>query len=237
MLPKSPSSDGIVVLTPASVRQFAELVKKIETSPATSCRKRRNAARKKLKRVIQEQQRYAKTNGFRAVALTLTYRNAELFSAKHISAFLDTLRRALKRLGHVMPYAWVLESGSHVHYHLILWLPCGFTLSYAKLAKWWPWGSTWLEFCRSVKAWACYICKFDSIFKLPKGARVYGYGGLDEPGRLAISRAGWPRWLRALLPVGHRARRISGRGWVDVQTGEIYSSPYVWTPWGARLRR
>lgn len=142
----------------------------------------------------------------------------------------------LKGKGHILPYAWVLESASHVHYHLILWLPRGYVLDHAKLAKWWPWGSTWLETCRSVKAWGRYMAKFDSTAKLPKGARLYGYGGLDEVGKTAVLRAGLPLWLQALLPAGHRACRCPGGGWADAVTGEIYRSPYVWTPWGAVLR-
>jgi hypothetical protein len=237
MLSVSPSDAGCPNLTPASVAWFAELVRKTVTSPAAASGKRKSAARKKLKRVIREQQRYARTARLRAVALTLTYRDSKPFSPKHISAFLDRLRRALKRIGHILPYAWVLESASHLHYHLILWLPRGYVLDHAKLAKWWPWGSTWLEACRSVKAWGRYIAKFDSTAKLPKGARLYGYGGLDGVGKTAVSRVGLPRWLQALLPAGHRARRCAGGGWADLVTGEIHRSPYVWTPWGAVLRR
>jgi hypothetical protein len=48
------------------------------------------------------------------------------------------------------------------------------------------------------------MAKFDSIAMQPKGARLYGYGGLDEGGKLAVSRAALPRWLLALLPDGHR---------------------------------
>lgn len=222
-------------ITAASFSCFAELVRKIETSATPSLKKRKNTARKKLNRVVKEQRRYAKTTKLRAVALTLTYRDSVAFSQKHISNFLDRLRRALKRAGHILPYAWVLECASQLHYHLILWLPRGYVLDPAKLAKWWTWGSTWLETCRSVGAWAKYMAKLDGAAKLPKGARLYGYGGLDESGRTAVSRATLPCWLLALLPANARACRYPGGGWVNTLTGELYRSPYVWTPWGARL--
>lgn len=219
-------------ITATSVARFAELVRKTETSPAATSRKRKNAGRKKLNRVIKEQRRYAKAAKLRAVAVTLTYRSANAFSRKHISGYLDRLRRALKRIGHVLPYSWVLECAGQLHYHLILWLPRSYMLNLTKLAKWWPWGSTWTAACRKVGAWGRYIAKFDSTAKLPKGARLYGYGGLDDVGRTTVSRAALPRWLLALLPAGHRTRRCPGGGWVDMETGEFYRSPYAWTPWG-----
>lgn len=232
----SSSVAGQATITASSVVRFSELVKKIGTSATASSRKRKNAARKKLNRVIKEQRRYAKVANLRAVALTLTYCDATTFSRKHISAFLDCLRQALKRMGYSLPYAWVLECARQLHYHLIVWLPRGYTLDPAKLSKWWRWGSTWVESCRSVKAWGRYMAKFDSIAKLPRSARLYGYGGLDGDGKLAVSRAALPRWLLVLLPAGHRVRRCLGGGWVDIVTGEVYRSPYVWTPWGAVLR-
>lgn len=221
--------------TAASLARFVGLVRKIETSQAVSTRKRKNSARKKLTHVIREQRRFAKTATLRAVALTLTYRDSAAFSPKHISSFLDRLRRALKRAGHSLPYAWVLERAGQLHYHLILWLPRSYSLAPAKLAKWWPWGSTWVETCRSVGAWAKYMAKFDGATKLPKRARLYGYGGLDEAGKTAVSRAALPRWLLALLPAHGRARRHPGGGWVDTNTGEVHHSPYVWTPWCFKL--
>lgn len=226
---------GRATITASSVPRFTELVKKIGTSATASSRKRKNAGRKKLNSVIKEQRRYARLANLRAVAVTLTYLDAATFSQKHMSAFLGALRQALKRMGYRLPYAWVLEQASHLHYHLLLWLPRGYTLDLTKLSKWWPWGSTWVESCRSVKAWGRYMAKFNSIAMLPKGARLYGYGGLDEDGKLAVSRAAFPRWLLALLPDGHRARRVSGGGWADIVTGEIYRSPYIWTPWGTVL--
>ncbi|CAJ0700275.1 MULTISPECIES: rolling circle replication-associated protein [Burkholderiaceae] len=222
--------------TPVSVTRFAELVKKIGTSATASSRKRKNAGRKKLNSVVKEQRRYAKLANLRAVAVTLMYLDAATFSQKHISAFLGVLRQALKRMGYRLPYAWVLERASHLHYHLLVWLPRDYTLDLTKLGKWWPWGSTWVGSCRSVKAWRRYMAKFDSATLLPKGARLYGYGGLDSDGKLAVSRAALPRWLLALLPAGHHACRNPGGGWADLATGEVHRSPYVWTPWGSVLR-
>jgi hypothetical protein len=43
-------------------------------------------------------------------------------------------------------------------------------------------------------SWSKYIRKFEraSLAKLPKGVRLYGYGGLDDAGKAAIAYAGLP---------------------------------------------
>jgi len=222
--------------TPALEECSAELVNKIETSTAFKNKKRRYKAAKKLARVIKEQRRMAKSNKNIAVALTLTYRNSKDFSPKNISKFLDNIRRKLKRAGHSFAYAWVLECASHLHYHLILWLPRDFTLGFSTLSKWWPWGSTWIKSCRDVNAWAKYLSKLDGITNLPRGARAFNYGGLDEAGKIAVARTALPIWLLKLLPKNMCARRCAGGGWINMATGEIFHSPYIWTPLSIRLR-
>lgn len=218
-------------ITPTSIGRFSELVNKIGTSGASANRKRKIKARKTLKRVFREHRRFSKSAKLRAVAMTLTYRNSNDFNSKCISAFLKRLRETLKRRGHALPYAWVLERAGQLHYHLIIWLPRGVKLDPAKLAKWWGWGSTWIEDCRKVTTWEKYLTKIDNT-KLPKGARIYGYGGLDNDGETAVARTKLPRWLLPLVPASHRARRLKGGGWTDMQTGEIFQSPYIWTPRG-----
>lgn len=210
----------------------SELVKKIETSTAPISKKRRNTAQKKLKAAIKEYKRLAKSKGLRAVALTLTYRNAKAYSKKNISKFLDCVRSKLRRSGHSLLYAWVLESASHLHYHLILWLPRGYTLDLHDIARWWPLGSTWVETCKCVKAWAKYLAKTNSAGPIPRRARLFGSGGLDEDGKARVQRAALPRWLLRLIPRSVIPKRLAGGGWVDNSTGEIYLSPYLWTPWG-----
>lgn len=221
--------------TAATSARPAELVKKIGTSATPASRKRKNNAQKKLARAIKEQNRCAKRTGLRAVAVTLTYRDSRDFAQKHVSKFLEALRKSLGRAGYELSYAWVLECARQLHYHLIVWLPRGYRLDDARLAKWWTWGNTWRETCRSVKAWSSYMGKFDSIVKLPKRARIWGCGGLDNEGQTAVARAGLPLWLRKVLPQDHRARRLAGEGWVDLETGQLHHSPYVWTPWGVML--
>lgn len=235
MLSLSHCSRATSGVTAASAVRFAELVTKIGTSASTSSRKRQRSARKKLNQIISEQRRQAKRSRLRAVSVTLTYRESSEFNPKHISQFLDKLRRFLKRSDHKLTYAWVLERAARLHYHLILWLPCRFAVSKENLKRWWQAGSTWVASCHSPKAWGCYMAKFYSLSVLPKGARVFGYGGLDEVGKTAASRAGLPRWLSGILPRGATAKKCPGGGWYDTASGQIYLSPYVWTPRGIVL--
>ncbi len=220
----------------ASATRFAELVKKTETSATRPPKKRKTNARRTLQAVRREHRRQAIVAGLRAVALTLTFDDNGQFNPKLISDFLARVRQALKRRGHRMPYSWVLESEGRLHYHLMVWLPRRFVLDKQKLAHWWPWGTTWTASCRLVKGWARYMAKFDSIPRLPKGAHAIGYGGLDDSGKLAVHRSGLPRWLKAILPRSSSARRFPGGGWTNTETGEIYVSPYIWTPRGWRIR-
>lgn len=214
---------------------LGELVKKIETS-ATSLKKRVRTARKKIKAVTREHRRIAKVKGLYATALTLTYAKEADFCPKHVTRFINCLRAKLKRQGHVLLYVWVLERASALHYHLAVWLPRGFALSHADLAKWWPWGSTWTERCRKVSAWIHYISKPECKAHLPVSARAYGYGGLDEYGKYATHKAMLPRWVKAIVSNTAKVRRVPRVGWTDTTTGEVYESPWVWTPRGPRLK-
>ncbi len=214
---------------------LGELVKKIETS-ASTLKKRVRIARKKIKAVTREHRRIAKSRGLYAAAVTLTYAHDADFCPRHITRFINCLRSKLKRRGYTLLYVWVLERAEVLHYHLVLWLPRGFILSHADLMRWWPWGSTWTQSCRKVSAWIRYISKRESKDHLPISARAYGCGGLDESAKDSIQKDMLPRWLKTLLPAEAKVRRVPKVGWTDMSTGEIYESPWYWTPHGPRLK-
>ncbi|KVC47354.1 hypothetical protein WI71_11015 [Burkholderia diffusa] len=232
----SPTAAGRHCATAAPSSRSSELVRKTATSATRTEKKRKTKARKRMSRVIREQRRHARAMGLRAVALTLSFESDYEFSPGHISDFLERVRKALKRLGHSLPYTWVLERAGRLHYHLMLWLPRGFRLDKEKLAGWWPWGATWAASCRQVKAWGRYIAKFNCMPRIPKAARLFGYGGLDACGKAAVQHAALPRWLQALVPCGTAVRRFPGGGWANLGTGEIHVSPYRWTPRGWVMR-
>ncbi|CAM5199368.1 hypothetical protein CDEF62S_03618 [Castellaniella defragrans] len=211
----------------------------------------RPAARRKLKAALGEQRRIARELGLEAICVTLTYRPDEAHAPRDLSAFRAALfaqvRRSHPSLKIPLPYLWVLDRGGVgevkddlvttgvLHYHLLLWVPRGFPLR-ERLARWWPHGSTWHERCKCPQDWTSYMTKATRA-TFPKGSRLYGCGGLDDTGKLAVARAGWPRWLLRHIPRGERAKRIAGVGWVHVETGELYESPYVWRKGRCVLRR
>lgn len=230
--PVTPPLASPAVPSLASARRFVKLVSKIGTSPHATAKdeiRQKKQRRKKGAHVIKETGRYASALGFRPICITLTYKNNIDFSTKHISAFFDKARRWAKREGFPLPYIWTLERAHQLHYHLTVWLPASLKLDISLINRWWKWGSTWVERCRSIKRWGKYITKFvTGAAFLPKGARVLGYGGIDTPTRQKIARGGWPVWLKALVPLGEHARRLKGGGWVNLFTGEVHFSPYVW---------
>lgn len=225
-----------VTLSPASVQRFYELVRVIETSPFRGIeqKRKRKKQRKRLKATMKVAQQTASREKKQAFCMTLTYANSKNFDGKQISKFIDNLRRWLKKEHKTtLTYVWVLERATQLHYHLTIWLPAGVLLDFNRLEKWWRWGSTWVERCRDLNRWSDYISKFnqpETSFK--KGTRLYGYGGLDDKAKIDLARAAMPIWLRKVLPLDEHARRAVGGGWVNLNTGERYFSPYKWTSRG-----
>ncbi len=210
----------------------AELVNKIEISASYSPKRRRNTQKRRVKALVSAGQGTALRQGKYAIAMTLTFKNNSDYSSQCLRAFTEKARRWLKRRGHTFTYVWVLERANRLHYHLMVWLPRGIKLDHAQLASWWPWGSTWAEACKSVRDWGLYIAKFNSEKAFCKNTRLYGHGGFDAAAKFSVLRAYLPIWLQKLLPNSERATRARGGGWVNQNTGEIYSSPYRWTPRG-----
>lgn len=228
------SSSSVVVpsaITAASVSRFSKLVKKIGTSPSSIADeiRQRKARKKKSSQVLKEINKYTGALGMRPISITLTYRDNADYSSKHISAFIDKCRRWAKQKGYPLPYIWALESAGRLHYHCTVWLPVSLKVDLAKLEKWWKWGTTWIQECRCIRRWGSYITKFnDPATSLPKGARLFGYGGVDSATKQKIARGSWPVWLRDAIPIGEHAKRLKGGGWVNLETGEVLFSPYVW---------
>ncbi len=214
-------------------RSPRELVSKTETTP--SRRRKLASPSRKIAAVGKALCVSASDDDCYAVCLTLTYAKDHDFAPEHISRFFDRLRSKLKRQGKLLRYLWVLEKAGRLHYHLVIWLPRGLRLQHAELDRWWPWGTSWIEACQSPHMWIKYLRKYEDKALLPVGARMFGYGGLDEAGKRTVALACLPQWLKAKLPADVWPTRIAG-GWLDPSTGEIHTSPYRWTPKGFQLR-
>lgn len=177
--------------------------------------------------------------GFRGrwAFLTLTYANADAWKPRDLPELLDHIRKWLARRGKAMSYVWVAEiqpgrlrrtGDAVIHYHAMLWLPRGLTLPKPDKKGWWRHGSTRIEWARNpVGYMAKYSSKADGPMKFPKGARIHGSGGLKGD-KLAEARY-WrrPAWLRESTEILQQVRPRKGGGWCDLETGEIFESPWI----------
>ncbi|MDR0702379.1 MAG: hypothetical protein LBF61_08255 [Azoarcus sp.] len=162
--------------------------------------------------------------------LTLTYRPEVLWDARHVSACIRSIRQWLKRRNTPCRYVWVLEmtKAQRPHYHILVWLPWGCKLPKLDQAQWWPHGMTRMEWARHAVGYAAkYVSKGQDDIILPKGARMYGVGGLEGE---ALNEARWwalPVWLREQVGKDQPVRRCPcGGGWLDKESGEIFRSPW-----------
>lgn len=176
----------------------------------------------------------------RAWMVTLTYRGVHDWQPRHIATALRAYRKWCKRHGVPCRYEWVaeLQSRGAMHYHLIAWLPARLGMPKWDKRGWWPHGLTQSARARSGAGYlAKYLSKMGEYHRFPKGARLYGVGGLDEWARKV--RAWWnlPEWARRLGGVGDIARRACGL--VVRATGEVLAA--VWSvrrvPGGLEVRR
>lgn len=185
--------------------------------------------------------------GVYVAMVTLTYRGGpDAWSPRHVSQFLTAARKWLGRRGHAFRYVWVaeLQRRGVLHYHVALWLPEGVKLPKPDECGWWVHGYTRIERARSAPRYLLkYLSKGGSYGSLPKGARIYGVGGLEAAGR------GVRRWLNApsfvrgntcahAMARQARWRRVQGGGWSDPD-GVVYRSEFSrqWVGSGYALRR
>ena len=162
-----------------------------------------------------------------AAFVTLTYALVCGWQPCHVSEYLDRLRKWCARRSVDLHYEWVMELQERgaPHYHIVLWLPHGFKVPKPDDEGWWTHGySNIKRATRPVGYLVKYVSKGNnSIYTMPRGARLFQTGG-HKCAALARHRACLPKWLRDEVPAG-RARRVIG-GWVSVESGEFFPSPW-----------
>lgn len=160
--------------------------------------------------------------------VTLTYVHGDQWHAQHIAQAVQRFRRWCD--SHRIPcrYVWVaeLQARGAMHYHVIAYLPKGYTMPKWDRQRdrtgrvWWPWGMSQRERSRSGAGYLVkYLSKLGEFHRFPKGARLYGIGGLSRDGRSVRSWWNLPEWCRRLHGVGEVVRR-AGR-LVVLRTGEL----------------
>jgi len=172
------------------------------------------------------------------VMITLTYSPRVLWNSRHVSAFLKNAREWFRRRGHKFYYVWVAElmKSGMVHFHVIVWMPKGYRLPKPDRRGWWPHGLTRIEAARNPVGYiAKYCSKADQPNSFPKGLRTHGRGGLDAIGQIEMRWWSAPRWVRQWCSSITDVRRVTGGGFVCVDTGEWRASPWRILFYGAKI--
>lgn len=162
--------------------------------------------------------------------VTLTYREGVDWCGTHMSSYIRRVRAWWNRLtDRPLRYVWVaeLQKRGAVHYHVIFWLPAGFTMPKADKRGWWQHGSTRTEAARFPVAYlAKYASKVENTKGFPDGCRLHGNGGLRDE---FLAEARWwalPGWARALVGVACGAKRRRSGGGLVTAAGLSYPSPW-----------
>ncbi|MCK9383717.1 MAG: hypothetical protein M0Q15_03665 [Nevskia sp.] len=194
-----------------------------------------------LRRRIRAGQRWA------PVMITLTYRPGVDPEPRHISEFLQRVRKWMKRRDEVFRFVWVgeLTQRGVLHYHVVTWLPAWLRLPKPDQQRsraipgtsrmvtdpaFWPHGHTRIEWARAPIG---YVAKYASKLQskgltqatFPRGFRIFGVGGLDTEDKERRAWANLPGWLRDHVTPAYRMLRISG-GWVSRETWDFW--PSIW---------
>lgn len=186
------------------------------------------------------------------VFVTLTYRDQDDWDAKDISNIIDRYRKDwIRRLGRPAShfrYVWVAEMQKRgvIHYHLVLWCPRGKSLLVPDLkagrhvveGKSDRYGAGWSKGMSNIvgvrKGVVGYLAKYLSKGSqpaefegkkvyFPKGARIFGMGGLCAAARGKIAYAKLPQYVRRVFDHGERIKKVSG--------GYVQGNVSLVSPW------
>jgi hypothetical protein len=174
-----------------------------------------------------------------------TYASGEAWQPKHISQFIDTVRKHIQRHPKVnnksekVVTVWTCEKNKHrdyVHYHLVIWVP----KQIKKLPKpdkqgWWRHGWTNIQCAYNP---AVYLAKYlskdlSNEFCNFKGVRRYA---VNTCKLLCLDYIKIPSWLSYYCSYGDNIKRVTGIGWVNFTRRTVHASPYVfYKSFGLRL--
>jgi hypothetical protein len=166
-----------------------------------------------------------------AIMVTMTYAgDNSAWRPDHLKTATDLFRKWCKRRRLACRYVWVaeLQKRGVIHYHLIAWLPLAVRMPKWDRAGWWPHGMTKTEVARNAVP---YILKYLSkdasktFGDFPRGARLYGIGGLDASLRRARSWLNRPSFVQGNGSIDDPWKRAKGGGWVDPD-GVLWASEF-----------
>lgn len=174
---------------------------------------------------------YLPSSPYRCALITLTYRQDATWDKGHISELIKHYREWFKRNGNgeTFHYVWVMELTEigRPHYHIVAWFPRGIKPPLPDKQGWWRHGMTQAKFATSPVG---YIAKYASKAEtksgthLPKGGRLWGYGGLRMDERAPVAYALAPRWLKGLV---HHESQVVKRTYQRVEKTIRYACGFV----------
>lgn len=162
--------------------------------------------------------------------ITLTYRADAEHRRKHVSEYLDRLRkwaRSKKGGRQQIGYVWVIEltEKGKPHYHVLVWTATRRAIPKGDQAGWWPHGMTQTARAKNgsetISYLVDYLSKGNSVHSIPRGARLFGCGGLTAADRRSKAYQLLPRYVRDAFDEGDGVIRAKGGGWVSRVTGEF----------------
>lgn len=171
---------------------------------------------------------------YRRKFVTLTYADVEGWQADHVNDYLRRVRMWAKRRNFRISFVWVaeLQQRGALHYHVCFWIPSRCWMPKSDTQGWWKHGMSNIKNvtggCSGLMG---YMSKYMSkttpsqAVKFPKGARLFGAGGLDKEQRREVRYRLAPFWVRDALGTFADIRRVVG-GWADKFTGEFLRSPW-----------
>lgn len=202
-------------------------------------KRRLSRMRRTVLRFVDEARDGLTRGGFRPpqlVMVTLTYRNLGDWKARHISDFLLRVTQWLERRSVPYAYAWTLEMQERgaPHYHVLFWLPHDLRLPKPdqrgprQRRPFWSFGMTNIKAARSPGYIVKYATKGHDV-RFPPHARLFGVGASVRRWRQVARWAALPVWLRDVSEPGDRFVRRSGGGWVSLETGQYFESPWAFS--------
>lgn len=145
----------------------------------------------------------------RSSLVTLTYRPGVKWAPDQIKLLLQHYRKWFKARAIPFRYVWTMEMQQRgaPHYHIVMWIANGHTPPFPDTQGWWPHGNSNSQFAHHPVG---YIAKYASKgpgSELPKGARIWGCGGLSPSERNELRVMLAPKWLRKVVSVAAQLRR------------------------------
>lgn len=179
----------------------------------------------------------------RSWMVTTTYAGeADAWRPDHWKTAIHRIRQWCNRQGFACRYVWVAElqearaarfgRPAVIHYHAVFWLPQGVRMPKWDTRGWWPHGRCNRKPVR--KSAVGYLMKYLSkgtdvaSGSFPRGARVYGCGGLDHSLRRARRWLRLPAFVQGNSSILDDWQRRVGGGWIS-PSGQHVESEFLST--------